>query len=69
MGRHLPATLVASFVKRLSRLSLAAPPAAIVMLIPFSYNMLRQHPALMAMIHRTDEVAGAACGKPLPSVK
>ncbi|KAL1947487.1 hypothetical protein VTO73DRAFT_13211 [Trametes versicolor] len=58
---HLPATLVASFVKRLSRLSLAAPPAAIVMLIPFTYNMLRQHPALMAMIHRTDEVAGAAC--------
>ncbi|KAI0637313.1 ribosome biogenesis protein Noc4 [Trametes polyzona] len=58
---HLPATLVASFVKRLSRLSLAAPPAAVVMLIPFTYNMLRRHPALMAMIHRTEEVAGAEC--------
>ncbi|KAI0362811.1 ribosome biogenesis protein Noc4 [Trametes cingulata] len=58
---HLPATIVASFVKRLSRLSLNAPPAAVVMLIPFTYNMLRRHPALMAMIHRSDEVTGAEC--------
>ncbi|KAI9056634.1 ribosome biogenesis protein Noc4 [Trametes sanguinea] len=58
---HLPATLVASFVKRLSRLSLNAPPAAVVMLIPFTYNMLRRHPALMAMIHRNDELTGADC--------
>ncbi|KAH9901675.1 ribosome biogenesis protein Noc4 [Cubamyces lactineus] len=58
---HLPATIVASFVKRLSRLSLNAPPAAVVMLIPFTYNMLRRHPALMAMIHRNEELAGADC--------
>ncbi|KAI0713329.1 ribosome biogenesis protein Noc4 [Earliella scabrosa] len=58
---HLPATLVASFVKRLSRLSLSAPPAAVVMLIPFTYNMLRRHPALMAMIHRAEDVTGAEC--------
>ncbi|KAI0670714.1 CBF-domain-containing protein [Trametes maxima] len=58
---HLPATLVASFVKRLSRLSLAAPPAAVVMLISFTYNMLRRHPALMAMIHRSEDVSGAEC--------
>ncbi|KAG6845195.1 hypothetical protein H0H87_012522 [Tephrocybe sp. NHM501043] len=51
---HLPANLLASFVKRLSRLSLAAPPAAIVMLVPFTYNILKRHPALMGMIHRTD---------------
>ncbi|KAH9857744.1 CBF/Mak21 family-domain-containing protein [Lenzites betulinus] len=57
---HLPATLVASFVKRLSRLSLNAPPAAVVMLIPFTYNMLRRHPALMSMIHRTEEESGAS---------
>ncbi|KAI0648198.1 ribosome biogenesis protein Noc4 [Trametes meyenii] len=56
---HLPATLVASFVKRLSRLSLTAPPAAVVMLIPFTYNMLRRHPALMGMIHRSEDVRGA----------
>ncbi|KAI0332054.1 CBF-domain-containing protein [Cubamyces sp. BRFM 1775] len=58
---HLPATIVASFVKRLSRMSLNAPPAAVVMLIPFTYNMLRRHPALMAMIHRNEELAGADC--------
>ncbi|KAG7090557.1 hypothetical protein E1B28_009665 [Marasmius oreades] len=52
---HLPATLVASFVKRLARLSLSAPPAAIVMIIPFTYNMLKRHPALMPLIHRDGE--------------
>ncbi|KAF8268920.1 ribosome biogenesis protein Noc4 [Lactarius quietus] len=55
---HLPATLLASFVKRLSRLSLAAPPSSIVIMIPFVYNILKRHPALMRMIHR-DEDLGA----------
>ncbi|KAG8882090.1 hypothetical protein FRB98_003927 [Tulasnella sp. 332] len=49
---HLPATLLASFVKRLSRLSLSAPPPAIIMIIPFVYNILRKHPVLMTMIHQ-----------------
>jgi len=49
---HLPATLLASFLKRLSRLSLSAPPAAVVMIIPFTYNLLKRHPACMVMIHR-----------------
>jgi U3 small nucleolar RNA-associated protein 19 len=53
--RHLPAALLASFVKRLSRLSLTAPPSSIVITIPFVYNILKRHPALMCMIHR-DEV-------------
>ncbi|KAH7913993.1 CBF/Mak21 family-domain-containing protein [Hygrophoropsis aurantiaca] len=52
---HLPATLLASFIKRLSRLSLNAPPAAIIMIIPFTYNILKRHPALMVMIHRVDD--------------
>ncbi|KAF9568669.1 CBF-domain-containing protein, partial [Agrocybe pediades] len=51
---HLPAALLASFVKKLSRLTLNAPPAAIVMVIPFTYNLLKRHPALMVMIHRDD---------------
>ncbi|KAI5117740.1 hypothetical protein M0805_004929 [Coniferiporia weirii] len=51
---HLPATLLASFVKRLARLSLSAPPAAIIMAIPFTYNILKRHPALMSMIHRVE---------------
>ncbi|KAJ7202823.1 CBF/Mak21 family-domain-containing protein [Mycena pura] len=51
---HLPAALLASFIKRLARLSLSAPPAAVVLAIPFTYNALKRHPALMAMIHRAE---------------
>ena len=60
--RHLPVSLLASFVKRLARLSLHAPPAAIVMIIPFTYNVLKKHPALMVMIHRVDETYEATNG-------
>ncbi|EEQ34810.1 CBF/Mak21 family protein [Microsporum canis CBS 113480] len=49
---HLPATLVASFIKRLSRLALNAPPAAIVVIVPWIYNILRSHPTCTFMIHR-----------------
>lgn len=50
--RHLPATLLASFVKRLARLSLTASPAAITIIFPFIYNTLKHHPSLMLMVHR-----------------
>lgn len=49
---HLPANLVASFIKRLSRLSLRAPPAAIVVVVPWIYNMFKRHPACTFMMHR-----------------
>lgn len=49
---HLPANLVASFIKRLSRLALHAPPGGIVMVVPWVYNMLRKHPQCTFMIHR-----------------
>ena len=55
---HLPAALLASFIKRLSRLSISAPPAGIIMVIPFTYNILKKHPALMYMINRVDGVEG-----------
>jgi U3 small nucleolar RNA-associated protein 19 len=61
--RHLPVALLASFVKRLARLSLSAPPAAIVMIIPLTYNILKKHPALMVMIHRVDESYEAFDGR------
>lgn len=51
---HISATVVASFVKRISRLALFAPPAAIVAIIPFVYNQLKRHPTLMVMIHRPE---------------
>ncbi|KAL2870073.1 ribosome biosynthesis protein NOC4 [Aspergillus lucknowensis] len=49
---HLPATLVASFIKRLSRLALNAPPAAIVTIVPFIYNLFKEHPSCTFMLHR-----------------
>lgn len=49
---HLPASLVASFIKRLSRLALMAPPAAIVAIVPYIYNILKAHPTCTYMIHR-----------------
>ena len=52
LSTHLPAALVASFMKRLSRLALNAPPAAVVVVIPFVYNLLKTHPMCTFMIHR-----------------
>ncbi|KAK6540999.1 hypothetical protein TWF694_008380 [Orbilia ellipsospora] len=49
---HLPAVLVASFVKRMARLCLSAPPSAIVIVIPFAYNLMRLHPTCTFMLHR-----------------
>jgi U3 small nucleolar RNA-associated protein 19 len=49
---HLPAVLVASFIKRLSRLLLFAPPAGVVAVVPWIYNMLKRHPTCTFMIHR-----------------
>ncbi|KAK3053429.1 Maturation and nuclear export of 40S ribosomal subunits interacting protein [Extremus antarcticus] len=49
---HLPAAMVASFIKRLSRLSLQAPPGAVVWAVPSVYNMLKRHPACTFMLHR-----------------
>ncbi|KAJ5355055.1 uncharacterized protein N7496_012267 [Penicillium cataractarum] len=49
---HLPATLVASFIKRLSRLALNAPPSAIVVIVPFMYNLFKSHPTCTFVMHR-----------------
>ena len=49
---HLPAALVASFLKRMSRLALYAPPAGIVAVVPWIYNLLKSHPSCTFMIHR-----------------
>lgn len=49
---HLPAALVASFIKRLARLALNAPPGAVVFVTPWIYNLLKRHPTCTFMIHR-----------------
>ncbi|WOO77741.1 putative protein [Vanrija pseudolonga] len=51
----LSAALVASFIKRLSRLALAAPPAGAILVIPFVYNLFKRHPGTMAMLQRLPE--------------
>ncbi|GAB7356212.1 hypothetical protein MBLNU459_g6792t1 [Dothideomycetes sp. NU459] len=56
---HLPAALVASFLKRLSRLALHAPPGAIVVVVPWVYNMLKAHPTCTFMIHREIRLSSA----------
>ena len=50
---HLPAKLVSSFIKRLSRLCLHAPPSGVVVVVPWIYNLLKSHPTCTFMIHRT----------------
>jgi U3 small nucleolar RNA-associated protein 19 len=54
---HLPVVLVASFLKRLSRLALYAPPAGIVVVVPWIYNILKKHPTCTFMIHRETRTA------------
>lgn len=56
MIRYLPAALIASFIKRMARLSLTAPPAACVIIIPFIYNLLKRHPSCMVLIHSNKTV-------------
>lgn len=52
---HISAAVVASFLKRLARLSLTAPPAGIIAVVPFTYNLLKKHPSCMVLIHSTEE--------------
>lgn len=55
---HLSANLVASFIKKLARISLAASASGVVIIIPFIYNLLKKHPTCMIMLHREDTETG-----------
>ena len=52
LSSHLPAYLVAAFLKRLARLSLTAPPTGALYVIPLIYNMLKRHPQCEPLIQR-----------------
>ncbi|XP_051154295.1 nucleolar complex protein 4 homolog B [Leptopilina boulardi] len=63
---HLPEALVAAFAKRLSRLTLVAPPEDIIIILLFIGNLLLRHPGLKRLIDHpqngeiiTEESAGA----------
>uniref|UniRef100_A0A672ZP04 CCAAT-binding factor domain-containing protein n=1 Tax=Sphaeramia orbicularis TaxID=375764 RepID=A0A672ZP04_9TELE len=49
---HLPVYLVAAFAKRLAHLALTAPPTALLIVLPFIYNLIRRHPSCRVLIHR-----------------
>ncbi|CAH2352672.1 nucleolar complex protein 4 [[Candida] railenensis] len=57
---HLSSNLVASFIKKLARLSLRASASGVVIVIPFIYNLLKRHPSCMVMIHRPSELDAAS---------
>ncbi|KAI4877727.1 hypothetical protein NFI96_021977 [Prochilodus magdalenae] len=58
---HLPVYLVAAFVKRLSRLALTAPPTALLIVLPFIYNLIRRHPSCRVLIHRPSAADEPIC--------
>jgi U3 small nucleolar RNA-associated protein 19 len=43
----------------MARLSLTAPPAASVIIIPFIYNLLKRHPTCMILIHSNKAIDDA----------
>ncbi|KAM9735739.1 nucleolar complex protein 4 homolog [Menidia menidia] len=49
---HLPVYLVAAFAKRLARLALTAPPTALLIVLPFIYNLIRRHPSCRVLLHK-----------------
>ncbi|KAM8829174.1 nucleolar complex protein 4 homolog [Spinachia spinachia] len=49
---HLPVYLVAAFAKRLARLALTAPPTALLIVLPFIYNLIRRHPSCRVLMHK-----------------
>lgn len=53
---HLSSQLIASFIKRLGRLTVGSPPGAIVSTIPFIYNLIRRHPTCMILLHDPDYI-------------
>jgi U3 small nucleolar RNA-associated protein 19 len=52
---HLPEYIVASFIKKLARLTLFVPPHAILFILPLIYHLISEHSELKVLIHRMDE--------------
>lgn len=57
---HLPEYLVGAFAKRLSRISLCAPPHCLVLIIPFIRNLLLRHPGLYKLINNPKAIQDVA---------
>ena len=48
----IPAQMVASFIKKMARLSLNAQPSAILVVLSTIFNLFKVHPSCIQMIHR-----------------
>jgi U3 small nucleolar RNA-associated protein 19 len=57
---HVPAHVVAAFLKKLSRLALQAPPPSIIFVLSLVIIVLRKHPACQALLHRTLDLGALA---------
>lgn len=61
-GGHLPAAVIAAFVKRLARLALVAPPHGAMWCLRLALELLRKHPAVSVLVHRRYNDEGAPLG-------
>lgn len=48
---HIPSYMVCAFIKRMMRLCLNAPPGAIIIVLPFVFNLMKLHPSAITLIH------------------
>jgi U3 small nucleolar RNA-associated protein 19 len=51
----MPVTMIAAFAKRMSRLSLTAPPSGCLFISAVVFNLIRRHPTLLPLIHQTNK--------------
>lgn len=59
-GSNLPGGLVAAFIKRLCRRALLAPPAGAMWCLRLSLELVRRHPSVSSLVHRSlDFFSGA----------
>jgi hypothetical protein len=55
----LPAYVAASFAKRLARISLVSPLGVALFAVPAVYNIIRRHPQILPLLHRSQEGNGS----------
>jgi hypothetical protein len=53
-SEYLPLSVAASFLKKLARLALTAPPQGALICLQLIFNILRRHPSAMPLLHRED---------------
>jgi U3 small nucleolar RNA-associated protein 19 len=52
-GAYLPRTMVASYVKRLARRALVAPPAGAMWCLRLALDLLHKHPSVSFLVHKS----------------